>query len=105
MSLSEFTRIFNPTLLAFFQYEPRLHADVPRVACGAGGKTTQLGAPWPWSGSACTTAFEAPALAVFNAAISYDRFRMIAWPSRPSAKRTAKSRRNLFRGTGKKQRP
>ena len=31
--------------LDFFQFEAWLHADVPRVACGSCGKTTQLNVP------------------------------------------------------------
>ena len=50
--------------LDFFQYEAWLHADVPRVACGACGKTTQLGVPWARPGSGFTAAFEALALAL-----------------------------------------
>ena len=40
--------------LDFFQYEAWLHAEVPRVACGACGKTTQLGVPWARPGSGFT---------------------------------------------------
>jgi transposase len=50
--------------LDFFQYEAWLHADVPRVACGACGKTTQLAVPWARPGSGFTAAFEALALAL-----------------------------------------
>ena len=50
--------------LDFFQYEAWLHAQVPRVACGACGKTTQLGVPWARPGSGFTAAFEALALAL-----------------------------------------
>ena len=50
--------------LDFFQYEAWLHAEVPRVACGACGKTTQLGVPWARPGSGFTAAFEALALAL-----------------------------------------
>ena len=31
--------------LDFFQFEAWLHADVPRVACGGCGKTTQVSVP------------------------------------------------------------
>ena len=50
--------------LDFFQFEAWLHADVPRVACGSCGKTTQLTVPWARPGSGFTAAFEALALAV-----------------------------------------
>lgn len=50
--------------LDFFQYEAWLHADVPRVACGGCGKTTQLPVPWARPGSGFTAAFEALALAL-----------------------------------------
>ena len=50
--------------LDFFQYEAWLHAEVPRVACSACGKTTQLGVPWARPGSGFTAAFEALALAL-----------------------------------------
>jgi transposase len=50
--------------LDLFQYEAWLHAEVPRVACGACGKTTQLGVPWARPGSGFTAAFEALALAL-----------------------------------------
>ena len=48
--------------LDFFQFEAWLHADVPRVACGACGKTTQLPVPWARRGSGFIAAFEALAL-------------------------------------------
>ena len=48
--------------LDFFQFEAWLHADVPRVACAACGKTTQLPVPWARAGSGFTAAFEALAL-------------------------------------------
>ncbi len=48
--------------LDFFQYEAWLHAEVPRVGCGACGKTTQLGVPWAREGSGFTLLFEALAL-------------------------------------------
>ena len=50
--------------LDFFQLEAWLHADVPRVACRACGKTTQLAVPWARPGSGFTAAFEALALAL-----------------------------------------
>ena len=50
--------------LDFFQFEAWLHADVPRVACGGCGKTTQLAVPWARPGSGFTAAFEALALAL-----------------------------------------
>ena len=48
--------------LDFFQYEAWLHADVPRVACTACGKTTQVSVPWAREGSGFTLLFEAWAL-------------------------------------------
>jgi transposase len=50
--------------LDFFQFEAWLHADVPRIACAACGKTTQLPVPWARPGSGFTAAFEALALAL-----------------------------------------
>ena len=50
--------------LDFFQFEAWLHAEVPRVACAACGKTTQLPVPWARPGSGFTAAFEALALAL-----------------------------------------
>ena len=50
--------------LDFFQFEAWLHADVPRVACGACSKTTQVVVPWARPGSGFTAAFEALALAL-----------------------------------------
>lgn len=50
--------------LDFFQFEAWLHADVPRVACSACGKTTQLPVPWARPASGFTAAFEALALAL-----------------------------------------
>ena len=50
--------------LDFFQFEAWLHADVPRVACAACRKTTQLSVPWARPGSGFTAAFEALALAL-----------------------------------------
>jgi transposase len=48
--------------LDFFQFEAWLHCDVPRVACGPCGKTTQVAVPWARPGSGFTAAFEALAL-------------------------------------------
>jgi transposase len=48
----------------FFQFEAWLHADVPRVACTACGKTSQLSVPWAREGSGFTALFEALALAL-----------------------------------------
>lgn len=50
--------------LDFFQFGAWLHADVPRVACGGCGKTTQVTVPWARPGSGFTAAFEALALAL-----------------------------------------
>jgi transposase len=50
--------------LDFFQFEAWLHCDVPRVACGNCGKTTQMPVPWARPGSGFTAAFEALALAL-----------------------------------------
>lgn len=50
--------------LDFFQFEAWLHADVPRVACTACGKTSQVGVPWAREGSGFTALFEALALAL-----------------------------------------
>ena len=50
--------------LDFFQYEAWLHAPVPRIACGACGKTTQMEVPWAREGSGFTALFEAMALAL-----------------------------------------
>jgi transposase len=50
--------------LDFFQFEAWLHADVPRVACGGCGKTSQVGVPWAREGSGFTALFEALALAL-----------------------------------------
>jgi transposase len=47
----------------FFQFEAWLHADVPRVACTACGKTGQVRVPWAREGSGFTALFEALALA------------------------------------------
>jgi transposase len=48
--------------LDFFQFEAWLHAEVPRVACGSCGKTTQVLVPWAREGSGFTLLFEALAL-------------------------------------------
>ena len=48
--------------LDFFQFEAWLHAGVPRVACSACGKTTQVLVPWAREGSGFTLLFEALAL-------------------------------------------
>jgi transposase len=50
--------------LDFFQFEAWLHCDVPRVACGGCGRTTQMPVPWARPGSGFTAAFEALALAL-----------------------------------------
>ena len=50
--------------LDFFQFEAWLHADVPRIACGDCGKTSQVGVPWAREGSGFTALFEALALAL-----------------------------------------
>ena len=50
--------------LDFFQHEAWLHADVPRVDCGACGKTTMVEAPWARPGSGFTLLFEAFALSL-----------------------------------------
>ena len=50
--------------LDFFQFEAWLNADVPRVACSACGKTSQVGVPWAREGSGFTALFEALALAL-----------------------------------------
>jgi transposase len=50
--------------LDFFQFEAWLHCEVPRVACGSCGKTTQVPVPWARPGSGFTAAFEALALAL-----------------------------------------
>lgn len=50
--------------LDFFQYEAWLHAEVPRVACTACGKTTQVEVPWARPGSGFTLLFEALALSL-----------------------------------------
>ena len=50
--------------LDFFQFEAWLHTDVPRIACGGCGKTSQVGVPWAREGSGFTALFEALALAL-----------------------------------------
>ena len=50
--------------LDFFQYEAWLHAEVPRVACSACGKTTLVPVPWAREGSGFTLLFEALALSL-----------------------------------------
>ena len=50
--------------LDFFQYEAWLHADVPRIECGACGKTTQVEVPWSRPGSGFTLLFKALALSL-----------------------------------------
>ena len=50
--------------LDFFQFEAWLHAEVPRVACGACGKTSQIDVPWAREGSGFTALFEALALSL-----------------------------------------
>ena len=47
-----------------FQFEAWLHADVPRVACSACSKTTQMPVPWAREGSGFTLLFEALALSM-----------------------------------------
>ena len=50
--------------LDFFQFEAWLHAEVPRIACSACGKTTQIDVPWAREGSGFTALFEALALSL-----------------------------------------
>ena len=50
--------------LDFFQFEAWLHAGVPRVACSACGKTSQIDVPWAREGSGFTALFEALALSL-----------------------------------------
>lgn len=50
--------------LDFFQYEAWLHAEVPRIACTACGKTSQIEVPWAREGSGFTALFEALALSL-----------------------------------------
>lgn len=48
--------------LHFFQHRAYIHAELPRVACGGCGKTTQVPVPWARPGSGFTLLFEAYAL-------------------------------------------
>lgn len=48
----------------FFQFEAWLHADVPRIQCGACGKTAQMTVLWAREGSGFTLLFEALALSL-----------------------------------------
>ena len=50
--------------LDFFQFEAWLHAKVPRIACTACGKTSQMPVPWAREGSGFTALFEALALSL-----------------------------------------
>lgn len=50
--------------LDFFQFEAWLHAKVPRIACTACGKTSQMAVPWAREGSGFTALFEALALSL-----------------------------------------
>jgi transposase len=50
--------------LDFFQFEAYLRAPVPRVACTACGKTSQVSVPWARENSGFTALFEALALAL-----------------------------------------
>ena len=50
--------------LDFFQFEAWLHAEVPRIACNACDKTTQVDVPWAREGSGFTALFEALALSL-----------------------------------------
>lgn len=50
--------------LDFFQYEAWVHASVPRVACTACGKTSQVPVPWARAGTGFTLLFEALALSL-----------------------------------------
>ena len=50
--------------LDFFQFEAWLHAAIPRVACTACGKTSQVPVPWAREGSGFTLLFEALALSL-----------------------------------------
>ncbi len=50
--------------LHFFQYRAYLHAKVPRVACGACGKTSQVTVPWARPGSGFSLLFEALVVAL-----------------------------------------
>ena len=50
--------------LDFFQFEAWVHAEVPRVKCGACGKTTQVDVPWARESSGFTLSFEALSLSL-----------------------------------------
>lgn len=50
--------------LDFFQYEAWLHDEVPRIACSACCKTSQVDAPWVRQGSGFTALFKALALSL-----------------------------------------
>jgi transposase len=50
--------------LDFFQFEAWIHCQVPRVACGGCGKTSQVDVPWAKPGSGFTLLFEALALSL-----------------------------------------
>jgi transposase len=50
--------------LNFFQYHAYLHAQVPRVSCGACGKKTQVPVPWANPKSGFTLLFEAFAISL-----------------------------------------
>jgi hypothetical protein len=45
--------------LHFFEHRATIHASVPRVRCGACGKTAQVAVPWARPGSGFTQLFEA----------------------------------------------
>jgi len=53
--------------LHFFQYRAFIHAPLPRVRCGACGKTTQVTVPWARPGSGFTLLFEALVLTLAQA--------------------------------------
>jgi len=53
--------------LHFFQYRAFIHAELPRVACGGCGKTTQVDVPWARPGSGFTVLFEAMAVMLAKA--------------------------------------
>ena len=50
--------------LDFFEFEAWMHAGVPRVACTACGKTSQVSVPWAREGSGFTLLFEALSLSL-----------------------------------------
>ena len=64
--------------LDFFQYEAWLHAEVPRIACTACGKTTQMDVPWAREGSGFTALFEALALSLCQRVLVLDHGRVVA---------------------------